>query len=376
MRLKARRGGASSAPFLPSFSFLALSGVQGQSDCGFPTGPEGLSVDALIPVLGGPRLRAPAETTGYTVDSVAYAPPLAFGTGEVQSTATNGYTGIIALPFGFSFFDTDFFQLKVSRKGFLTFNTGLGGGYNYPNQPLGSNSLPPNSIMAPYAYIGNSGGTIRTATLGEAPCRQFVISWEYLPQTGCSSNELLSQVVLHETSNAVEMHIGQFTSCLQITACVGIKGAVEKGVGPAAYETGEFALVDQAFRYAPTGATQTELVYLVDGEIVGQGDSVSVCISETTELVIAPTSPKSCRRLRPVVVMRFPRMRATRALCTTSISAPPRRAPSAFPFDGDLLRVGHHEQLDTRRGQLAWRYGFPDLCARGPAATLTGSTST
>ena len=198
MRLQSPPGWCTVRPLLAFiFSFLALSGVQGQSDCGFLTGPEGLSAGCLDScVWVAPDFERSAETTGYTVDSVAYAPPLAFGTGEVQSTATNGYTGIIALPFGFSFFDTDFFQLKVSRKGFLTFNTGLGGGYNYPNQPLGSNSLPPNSIMAPYAYIGNSGGTIRTATLGEAPCRQFVISWEYLPQTGCSSNELLSQVVL------------------------------------------------------------------------------------------------------------------------------------------------------------------------------------
>ena len=146
-----------------------------------------------------------------------------------RARPTNGYTGIIALPFGFSFFDTDFFQLKVSRKGFLTFNTGLGGNYNYPNQPLGTPGLPPNSIMAPYAYISNSG-EIRTATLGEAPCRRFVISWENLPQTGCSANELVTQVVLHETSNVVEMHIGQFTSCLGISMPAwAFKVAVEKG---------------------------------------------------------------------------------------------------------------------------------------------------
>ena len=108
-----------------------------------------------------------------------------------------------------------------------------GGGYNYPNQPLGNGALPPNSIMAPYAYISNSGGEIRTATLGEAPCRRFVISWENLPQTGCGANELITQVVLHETSNVVEMHIGQFQTCLGITACVGIQGGGTEGAfGP------------------------------------------------------------------------------------------------------------------------------------------------
>ena len=273
---------------------VSLSTAFGQADCGFLTGPEGLAAgcqDSCVWVV--PDFERAAETTGYEVDSIAYAPPLEVGTGTVQSTATNGYTDGIGLPFGFSFFDTDFFQLKVSRKGFVTFNVGLGGGYNYPNQPLGNGALPPNSIMAPYAYISNSGGEIRTATLGEAPCRRFVISWENLPQTGCGANELITQVVLHETSNVVEMHIGQFQTCLGITACVGIQGGSTEGAfGPGAYDTGEFVLDDLAFRYSPNGDTQTQLVYLIDDEIVGQGDSLSVCIDATTELVIGANFPE------------------------------------------------------------------------------------
>ncbi|MGB1572740.1 MAG: hypothetical protein ACPG85_00565, partial [Flavobacteriales bacterium] len=290
------REGLTFKPLLSLFLVLSasLSTAFGQADCGFLTGPEGLAAgcqDSCVWVV--PDFERAAETTGYEVDSIAYAPPLEVGTGAVQSTATNGYTNGIGLPFGFSFFDTDFFQLKVSRKGFVTFNVGLGGGYNYPNQPLGNGALPPNSIMAPYAYISNSGGEIRTATLGEAPCRRFVISWENLPQTGCGANELITQVVLHETSNVVEMHIGQFQTCLGITACVGIQGGGTEGAfGPGAYDTGEFVIDDLAFRYSPNGDTQTQLVYLIDDEIVGQGDSLSVCIDATTELVIGANFPE------------------------------------------------------------------------------------
>ena len=171
--------------------------IFGQVDCGFVMGPEGLTVgceDSCIWVV--PDFERAAKTTAYELDSIGYLPPLAIGEGTAQSTSgTNGYTDEIALPFGFSFFDSDFFALKVSRRGFLTFNVGLGTGFNYPSQPLGNFNLPPNSIMAPYAYISNSGGEIRTATLGEFPCRKFVISWENLPQTGCSENELVAQVV-------------------------------------------------------------------------------------------------------------------------------------------------------------------------------------
>ena len=289
------REGLTFKVLLPLFLvlFVPISSAFGQSDCGFLTGPEGLSAgcqDSCVWVV--PDFERAAETTGYEVDSIAYAPPLEVGTGAVQSTATNGYTDGIGLPFGFSFFNTNFFQLKVSRKGFVTFNVGLGGGYNYPNQPLGNGALPPNSIMAPYAYISNSGGEIRTATLGEAPCRRFVISWENLPQTGCGANELITQVVLYETSNVVEMHIGQFQTCLGITACVGIQGGGNEGAyGPAAYDTGEFAIDDLAFRYSPNGDTQTEITYLWQ-DMMQSGDSIEICdLTETVEVIIGANFP-------------------------------------------------------------------------------------
>lgn len=240
-----------------------------------------------------PDFERAATTTGYDLDSIPYAPPLPVGTGTVQGIATNNFTANISLPFGFSFYNTDFFALKVNRKGFLTFQTGLTGTYNYPSQPLGSSSMPANSVMAPYAYISNNGGEIRTATIGEFPCRKFVISWENLPQTGCGSNELLTQVVLHETSNRVEMHIGQFESCLGITAVVGIQGGAGEGsLGPAEYDTGEFAISERAFTYDPNGATQTELVYLIGDEIVGTGDSINLCIEANTQLVIGANFPE------------------------------------------------------------------------------------
>ena len=335
-----------SARFLQAALLLVLTvfGLRtaAQEDCGFLTAPEGLTAgctDSCVWVI--PDFERAAETTGYTVDSIAYAPPLAPGTGNLLSTsaATNGFSDGIGLPFGFSFFDTDFFSLKVSRKGFVTFNVGLSGAYNYPSQNIGAPVLPPNSIMAPFSYISNNGGEIRTATLGEFPCRRFVISWENLPQTGCSSNELVTQVVLHETSNAVEMHIGQFASCLEITAAVGIQGGLGEGAfGPAAYNTGEFEIDNLAFRYAPDGDTQTQLVYLIDDQIVGQGDSLSVCVETATEVVIGanfpeilppPPTPGSCDAI-------------TEEACDTTMGydfnlSANQTESFNFPFEGELL---------------------------------------
>ena len=325
---------------LSVMTVASVYGLHAQDDCGFLTGPDGLEAgcqDSCVWVV--PDFERSAETTGYDLDSIGYAPPLAVGTGTVQNVTGTGFTNNIGLPFGFSFFDTDFFNLKVSRKGFLTFNTGLTGTYNYPNQDLGSGSLPPNSIMAPYGYISNSGGEVRTQVQGEFPCRRFIISWENLPQTGCGDNLLVTQVVLFETCNKVEMHIGQFESCLGITAVVGIQGGGGEGAyGPDAYNTGEFVIDDLAYAYTPNGATQTQLVYLLGDEIIGQGDSISVCIEENTELVIGanfpeilppPPTPGSCDAIPDEA-------------CDTTMAydfnlSANQTGSFNFPFDGELL---------------------------------------
>jgi len=340
------------------------SGLWAQADCGFLFGPDDLTVgceDSCVWVV--PEFERAAESTGYDMDSIAYAPPLAPGTGTVQNAVTNSFTNGIGLPFGFSFFNTDFFSLKINRKGFITFNTGLTGTFNYPNQALGSNTLPPNSIMAPYAYISNSGGEIRTATLGEFPCRRFVISWENLPQTGCGSNELVTQVVLFETSNRVEMHIGQFTSCVGISAVVGIQGGSGEGsYGPAAYDTGEFAIENEAFSYDPNGATQTELVYLIGEDIVGQGDSISLCLESSTELIIGanfpeilapPPAPGSCDAIPDEAC-------DTSLVYNFNLNAAQTGAIN-FPFDGELLGFAVTNNWTTSGGSWPGDMGL-QLC--------------
>ena len=209
---------------------LTLAGFRAtaQEDCGFLNAPEGLTAGCtdscvwVVPDLSG-RLRRQATPWIPLMPAL----PLAPGTGNVLATPTNGFSDGIGLPFGFSFFNTDFFNLKATGRG-CDVQCRTDRQLQLPQWDLGAPALPPNSIMALYGYISNNGGEIRTATLGEFPCRRFVISWENLPQTGCSSNELVTQVVLHETSNVVEMHIGQFASCIGITAVVGIQGGMAK----------------------------------------------------------------------------------------------------------------------------------------------------
>ena len=229
------------------------------------------------------------ETSTYAWDSVDFAMPMPLGAGTLIGNNAQGYTDDISIGFPFSFYGNDYFTLKAHRKGYVVFNTNYDDAPNYPNQGVGSGNLPSPAIWAPFGYVSNNGGEIRYSTVGEAPCRQFILSFEAMPLTACSPGVLTSQVILYETTNIVEIHIDQFSGC--IPAIVGIQGGTGDGIAPDGYDAGEFDISQMAWRFSPTGITQTEVTYLVDGVVVGTGDSLEVCPLETTEFVVGLNFP-------------------------------------------------------------------------------------
>ena len=91
-----------------------------QEDCGFLNAPDGLTagcLDSCVWVV--PDFERAAETTSYALDSIAYAPPLDLGSGTLQTSFSNNFSNNIDLPFGFSFFDNDFFAIKNQSEGFF-----------------------------------------------------------------------------------------------------------------------------------------------------------------------------------------------------------------------------------------------------------------
>jgi hypothetical protein len=96
---------------------------------------------------------------------------------------------------------------------------GVATGYTIPNPaPVNGTSIPRNAILAPWHDIHPGlGGTIRYATLGVAPNRRFVASWESIPMFSCGTSSpaiyYTGQVKLFETSNNIEIHVGNKGVC-------------------------------------------------------------------------------------------------------------------------------------------------------------------
>lgn len=100
---------------------------------------------------------------------------------------------------------------------------GVSTGYQI-NGPAPSNTdyIPRNAILAPWHDVDPSSGaatpTIHAITLGTAPNRRFIVSWENIPMysTGCetvTASNFSGQIKLFETTNAIEIHIRNKRVC-------------------------------------------------------------------------------------------------------------------------------------------------------------------
>ncbi len=102
---------------------------------------------------------------------------------------------------------------------------GAGTGYTIPNPaPINGTSLPRNAILGPWHDINPaSTGTVATSRiaftiLGVAPNRRFIVSYENIPMysTACETvvaQRFTSQIKLFETSNKIEIHVGNKQVC-------------------------------------------------------------------------------------------------------------------------------------------------------------------
>ncbi len=76
------------------------------------------------------------------------------------------------------------------------------------------NSFRRNAIFGAYHDADPSEcGNIRYAILGAYPCRTFVFNYDAVCQYSCTNTQTTQQIVLYETTNAIEVYIQNKPSC-------------------------------------------------------------------------------------------------------------------------------------------------------------------
>ncbi len=90
---------------------------------------------------------------------------------------------------------------------------GTGWSINTP-APTNTDNTPRNAILAPWHDTDPGvGGSMRYTTLGIAPNRRFIVSWENVPMFSCNALLFSAQIKLFETSGVIEIHIQDKPLC-------------------------------------------------------------------------------------------------------------------------------------------------------------------
>ena len=218
------------------------------------------------------------ETTDYIVEKIAYNPPVPytdFSASSVNITADDVWADAFStIGFDFCFYDNNYTQCLVGANGAVTFNSGItpgsASGYSFNNDlPSTVGALFEQTIYGVYHDVDPAPSTtdeISTRLVAgptDAGCDKFVISWHDVPMFSNNSLLYTGMIVLHETTNIIEVFIEEKRidgTWNNGNAIVGIQGDItplapnnEYAVAPCRNGTDtNWAVTNEAWRFVPS----------------------------------------------------------------------------------------------------------------------------
>jgi hypothetical protein len=253
----------------------------------------------------------------YTVAPLTYpgvAPTLPFS----LTLGDDALSPLVNIGFPFNFYGNSYTSLNVSSNGFLSFSGTVNGccaGGNIPDA-AGANNL----IALFWEDLNpNTGGTVTYGTVGTAPNRRFMVSFNQVPFYGSTTDLATGYIVLHEGSNLIDVVV------VSQNATTGTATAITQGVenqgGTAGVATPgrnaqHWNATNSAFRFTPQGTFTWS-----NGQT---GSSITVAPTTTTTYVAYDNSGQ-CPDSATITITVQPGIDATistaQASCNTSNGA-------------------------------------------------------
>lgn len=248
-----------------------------------------------------------SATGNYSVSPIPYSPSFPFTGGAlINSTGDDSWSPVFNLPFMFSYYGTDYNSVLIGTNGVLTFDF-VGqvplGYCNWPFTATIPNAQFPikNAIFGVYQdtniatppvtnpLIQNVNYYVLDTGANAAPNRVFVANFNELPQFQCDNSVGLqtSQVVLHESTNIIEIFVNKRTSCVTWNSGSGLIGLINgsgtEAVVPPGRNTGTWSTTNEAWRFTPFGEAITPtILWFENGNAIGEGETIVVCPTEGT----------------------------------------------------------------------------------------------
>ncbi|MEZ4978215.1 MAG: hypothetical protein R2772_02865 [Chitinophagales bacterium] len=277
-----------------------------------------LGPDQLIP-CNTPCVNLNAEilqvgsTNNYAVNNIPYSPPLPYnatGGNPILTSGDDRWSDVIPIPFPFCFYGDTYNSLKVGTNGAIKLGPApLSNGGNHP-WSFNSSVPSPNLVdagnifgayhdLAPSLFQGVIPGlllgSVNYFILGTAPNRQFVVIYNNTPQYICLNLNTSSQIVLHESSNIIDVFIENKPRCNIWNggrAVIGIQNNTgSQGITPPNRNTGSYNISSpEAWRFLPNGTSSYSTIeWLESGTVFATGASTNVCPNVSNDYVARTT---------------------------------------------------------------------------------------
>lgn len=250
-------------------------------------------------------------TSSYTLSAIPYSPYSYTAGPQVLVNIDDIWTSAIAMPFCFEFYGNTYSQLVIGSNGLISFDASLAGGFcewditaDMPNT-----SAYDNCILAPYHDIDPSIGAtseVHYNTYGTAPCREFVISWYHVPMYSAACNSMLGtqQIVLHESTNIIDIYIENKPLCSGWNEGGAVEGIINLGgtqsvIIPGRNYSTQWTAANDGQRFVPAGAPNYTITWTGPSGPLGNTATINVCPTVTTTYTATVTN-SSCAG--PIVV--------------------------------------------------------------------------
>ena len=207
------------------------------------------------------------RTDPYDITYPAYSTAAPYTTGTVIPSSDDVTHGPFNIGFTFNFFGNNYTQFYVGSNGWIGFSPGQTTGYVAQYIPNGAS--PMNCILADWEDLLPGTSNIRYTTIGVAPNRKLVVSFNAVPHYGCNTNLHTFQFVLNETSNIIDINYQSKPQCGANNATAGLVNSNNTNVVPVGgRNASQWTATNLSVRFTPSAA---ETLFTLKGTYLTNG---------------------------------------------------------------------------------------------------------
>jgi hypothetical protein len=191
------------------------------------------------------------RTDPYEVTFPSYSTAASYTSGTLIPSSDDVTHGPFNIGFSFTFFGNTYTQFYVGSNGWIGFSPGQTTGY--VAQYIPNASSPMNVILADWEDLFPGASNIYYTTIGTAPNRKLVVSFNNVPHYGCNQNLHTFQFVLYETTGVIDINYQSKPQCGASNATAGLVNSNNSNVVPVGGKNAsQWSVTNYSVRFTPS----------------------------------------------------------------------------------------------------------------------------